>query len=147
MTLRDPDAAPERVWAALRDAGIEDEVRALPHGLDTQLAADGSGLSIGQLQRVSLARALMSPVDVVLLDEPTAALDPSTEKAVADAIGRLAAAGATVIVVAHRPALIEVAHQIVRIEQQPAPDTSGPDATPPPTETPVAATTIQRVGW
>ena len=109
------------MWAALRDAGIEDEVRALPDGLDTRLAADGSGLSIGQLQRLSLARALMSPVDVVLLDEPTAALDPSTEKAVADAIGRLAAAGATVIVVAHRPALIEVAHQIVRIEQQPAP--------------------------
>ena len=53
VTLRDPDAAPERVWAALRDAGIEDEVRALPHGLDTQLAADGSGLSIGQLQHVS----------------------------------------------------------------------------------------------
>ena len=144
--MRDPGATPERVWAALRDAGIEDEVRALPEGLDTRLAADGSGLSIGQLQRLSLARALMSPVDLVLLDEPTAALDPSTEKAVADAIGRLAAAGATVVVVAHRPALIEVAHQIVRIEQQPARAGARP-ADVPAEETPVAAVTIQRVGW
>ena len=146
VTLRDPDVPPDRVWAALRDAGIEDEVRALPQGLDTRLAADGSGLSIGQLQRVSLARALVSPVDVILLDEPTAALDPSTEKAVADAIGRLAAAGATVLVVAHRPALIEVAHQIVRIEQQPAPATPRPPASSV-EETPAAAATIQRVGW
>jgi ABC-type multidrug transport system fused ATPase/permease subunit len=146
VTLRDPDATPERVWAALRDAGIDDEVRALPEGLDTRLAADGSGLSIGQLQRLSLARALMSPVDLVLLDEPTAALDPSTEKAVADAIGRLAAAGATVIVVAHRPALIEVAHQIVRIEQQPA-RVAVRMTDVPAEETPAAAVTIQRVGW
>jgi ATP-binding cassette subfamily C protein CydCD len=146
VSLRDPGATQERVWAALRDAGIEDEVRALPEGLDTQLSADGSGLSIGQLQRVSLARALMSPVDVVLLDEPTAALDPSTEKAVADAIGRLAEAGATVIVVAHRPALIEVAHQIVRIEQQSAPATP-PQPAAAAEETSAAATTIQRVGW
>jgi ATP-binding cassette, subfamily C, bacterial CydCD len=146
VTLRDPGATRERVWAALRDAGIEDEVRALPEGLETRLAADGSGLSIGQLQRLSLARALMSPVDLVLLDEPTAALDPSTEKAVADAIGRLAAGGATVIVVAHRPALIEVAHQIVRIEQQPA-RIAAPMADVPVEETPAAAVTIQRVGW
>ena len=47
VTLRDPAATTDRVWAALRDAGIEDEVRALPQGLDTRLGADGSGLSIG----------------------------------------------------------------------------------------------------
>jgi ATP-binding cassette subfamily C protein CydCD len=148
VTLRDPGAEEARVWAALRDAGIEDEVRALPAGLDTRLAADGSGLSIGQLQRLSLARALLSPVDVVLLDEPTAALDPSTEEAVASAIGRLAAAGATVIVVAHRPALIEVAHQIVRVEQ---PATQAglveDQVLDLAEELPAAAATIQRVGW
>jgi ATP-binding cassette subfamily C protein CydCD len=148
VTLRDPGADEARVWAALRDAGVEDEVRALPAGLGTQLAADGSGLSIGQLQRLSLARALLSPVDVVLLDEPTAALDPSTEEAVAAAIGRLAAEGATVIVVAHRPALIEVAHQIVRVEQpEPQAGSAGGQSHEAAEELPTAAATIQRVGW
>lgn len=106
----------DTVWRALEQAGLADEVRALPDGLATRLAADGSGLSVGQLQRLCLARALVEPADVVLLDEPTAALDPATEAAVTAAIGRLAQAGATVIVVAHRPALVEIAHQVVRLE-------------------------------
>lgn len=110
----------DTVWRALEQAGLADEVRELPDGLATRLAADGSGLSVGQLQRLCLARALVAPADVVLLDEPTAALDPATEAAVTTAIGRLAQAGATVIVVAHRPALVEIAHQVVRLESSAA---------------------------
>ena len=110
----------DAVWQALEKAGLADEVRELPDGLATRLAADGSGLSVGQLQRLCLARALVEPADVVLLDEPTAALDPATEAAVTAAIGRLAQAGATVIVVAHRPALVEIAHQVVRLESSAA---------------------------
>jgi ATP-binding cassette subfamily C protein CydCD len=109
-------AGDDEVWRALADAGLEDEVRALPGGLDAQLAADGSGLSVGQLQRLSLARALLSHADVLLLDEPTAALDPRTEAAVTQAIADVAASGATVIVVAHRPALVEIADQVIRLE-------------------------------
>jgi thiol reductant ABC exporter CydD subunit len=115
VALRD-ERSDDEVWRALADAGIDSEVRALPDQLATRLSADGSGFSVGQLQRLCLARALVSPADVVLLDEPTAALDPATEAAVVSAIQRLAQAGSTVIVVAHRPALVEVAHQIVRIE-------------------------------
>jgi ATP-binding cassette, subfamily C, bacterial CydCD len=122
VRLGAPDASDADLWQALRDAGIEEDVRALPEGIDARLAADGSGFSVGQRQRLSLARALLSRADVVLLDEPTAALDTSTESAVIEAIRRLAARGATVIVVAHRPALIEIAHQIIRLDHEEAPE-------------------------
>ncbi len=107
------------LWSALDAAGIADEVRARPDGLSTRLAADGGGLSVGQLRRVCLARALAGPADVVLLDEPTAALDPTSERAVVAAIRDLARAGATVILVAHRPALVEIADQVLRLEAEP----------------------------
>jgi ATP-binding cassette, subfamily C, bacterial CydCD len=148
VALRHPDASDDDVWHALDEAGLAAEVRALPEGLATRLRADGSGLSVGQLQRLALARALMTPVDVVLLDEPTAALDPSTEEAVVAAIGRLAARGATVIVVAHRPALIEIAHQIVRLDHvEPAMDPARPPEVPLATVTTAAAETILEAGW
>ncbi len=142
VTLRRPDAAVDDVWAALADAGLADEVRALEHGLDTPLAADGSGLSVGQLQRLSLARAVLGHADVVLLDEPTAALDPRTEDVVVQTIAHLAARGAAVVVVAHRPALVAVAHRLVRLE--------APDETDPATVGPaagLAAETIRGSGW
>ncbi len=129
VRLGRPSASAEEVWSALAAAGIADDVGALPEGIESRLAADGSGLSVGQLQRLALARVIITEADVVLLDEPTAALDVATEAAVVDAIRLLAARGATVIVVAHRPALIEVAHQIVRLgrsEAVPA-GVAGPD--------------------
>jgi len=126
--IREGSIADERVWEALTDAGIADEIRALPGGLNSELAADGSGLSVGQLQRLSLARALITSADVVLLDEPTAALDPVTERSVVAAIGRLAEQGRTVIVVAHRPALLDVATQVIRVEQAAAPEAARSEA-------------------
>lgn len=116
VSLRDlpPDEA--ELWAALDAAGIGAEIRALPEGSGTRISPDGTGFSVGQLQRLALARALISDADVVLLDEPTAALDPLTEQAVVTSIARLAQEGRTVIVVAHRPALLEVATQIVRVD-------------------------------
>lgn len=119
------EAVPEeRIWTALDAAGIGDEVRGRADGLAAALDADGGGFSVGQLRRLSLARALAQPADVVLLDEPTAALDPASENAVVSAVRELAARGATVIVVAHRPALIEVADQILRLEP------AGPEHSP-----------------
>jgi ATP-binding cassette subfamily C protein CydCD len=110
-----PDATDEEIWAALGEAGISDEIAALPGELLTPVHADGSGLSVGQLQRLALARALIRRPSILVLDEPTAALDGSSEQAVVRAVRRAADEGAIVIVVAHRPALVAIADHIVRI--------------------------------
>lgn len=115
VRLARPDASDAQVWAALERAGVADEVADLPSGLHTVLAADGSGVSVGQAQRIALARTLLREAAIVLLDEPTAALDGNAELAVVHAVRSEAERGATVIVVAHRPALIDIADQVVRV--------------------------------
>ena len=102
-----------QIWDALEQAGVAAEIR--PLGLDFQLDAQGSGLSGGQLQRLAIARALITQPRVLLFDEPTAALDSASELAIAQVIRNSAESGVTVIVVAHRPALMEIADQVVRV--------------------------------
>lgn len=102
-----------QIWDALERAGVAAEIR--PLGLDFQLDAQGSGLSGGQLQRLAIARALVTEPRVLLFDEPTAALDSASELAIAQVIRNSAQSGVTVIVVAHRPALMEIADQVVRV--------------------------------
>ncbi|MEU2181132.1 thiol reductant ABC exporter subunit CydD [Streptomyces thermolilacinus] len=111
VRLARPDADDDAVRAALREAGA-DFVAGLPDGIGTVLGEDGAGLSAGQRQRLALARAFLADRPVVLLDEPTAALDGATEAAVVEAVRRLAA-GRTVLLVVHRPALLEVADRVV----------------------------------
>jgi ATP-binding cassette subfamily C protein CydCD len=94
------------------------------------------------LQRLALARALLTRADIVLLDEPTAALDPVTEAVVVASIERLAREGATVIAVAHRPALVEIADLIVRVERPAAAEVvAGP------ADGARAAEAIRGTGW
>ncbi|MEU2239824.1 thiol reductant ABC exporter subunit CydD [Streptomyces sp. NPDC018338] len=114
VRLARPDASDEAVREALRDAGADGFVRGLPEGLDTPLGEDGAGLSAGQRQRLALARAFLADRPLLLLDEPTAALDGETEAGVVDAVRRLAV-GRTVLLVVHRPALLAVADRVVSL--------------------------------
>ncbi|MFF8381214.1 thiol reductant ABC exporter subunit CydD [Streptomyces sp. NPDC015661] len=114
VRLARPDASDEAVRDALRDAGADGFVAGLPQGLDTVLGEDGAGLSAGQRQRLALARAFLADRPLLLLDEPTAALDGATEAGVVDAVRRLAV-GRTVLLVVHRPALLAVADRVVTV--------------------------------
>ncbi|MFI6640372.1 thiol reductant ABC exporter subunit CydD [Streptomyces sp. NPDC050504] len=114
VRLARPDASDEAVRGALEAAGAWEFVAGLPLGARTPLGEDGAGLSAGQRQRLALARAFLADRPLLLLDEPTAALDGETEAGVVEAVRRLAV-GRTVLVVVHRPALLAVADRVVRI--------------------------------
>ncbi|MFD6987743.1 thiol reductant ABC exporter subunit CydD [Streptomyces sp. NPDC059943] len=114
VRLARPDADAAAVRKALRDAGAYDFVTALPQGADTPLGEDGAGLSSGQRQRLALARAFLADRPLLLLDEPTAALDGETEAGIVEAVRRLAV-GRTVLLVIHRPALLSVADRVIEL--------------------------------
>ncbi|MEW2551410.1 thiol reductant ABC exporter subunit CydD [Streptomyces zhihengii] len=118
VRLARPDADDAAVLDALRQAGAHDVVAALPRGAETLLGEDGAGLSAGQRQRIALARAFLADRPVLLLDEPTAALDGETEAGIVEAVGRLAR-GRTVLLVVHRPALLALADRVVTLARRP----------------------------
>lgn len=96
-------------------SGFDTVVAGLPDGMDTRLGRGGVGLSLGQRQRLGLARALGSPAPVLLLDEPTAHLDAATEGRVLRAIVERARAGATVVVVGHREPVVAIGDRVVDV--------------------------------
>ncbi|MFF9339241.1 thiol reductant ABC exporter subunit CydD [Streptomyces sp. NPDC014773] len=120
VRLARPTAGDEEVRAALREAGADSFVDRLPEGAATVLGEDGAGLSAGQRQRLALARAFLADRPLLLLDEPTAALDGETEAGIVEAVRRLAR-GRTVLLVVHRPALLAVADRVVTIGTAAAP--------------------------
>ena len=111
-----PDASDTQMRDALETAGALGFVTALPDGLDTVLGQSGDTLSVGQKQRLCIARGLIRDTPILILDEPTAALDPETENGLMDALRR-AAAGRLVIVIAHRLSTIRQADRIVFLEK------------------------------
>ena len=100
---------------AFAASGFDNVLAELPDGLDTPLGRDGVGLSLGQRQRLGLARALGSTAAVLLLDEPTAHLDAHTEDRVLRAIVARARAGATVVVVGHREPVLAIGDQVIEV--------------------------------
>ena len=97
------DATDRAIEDAARAAGLQQFAAALPNGLDTLIGDGGYGLSGGQAQRVAIARAFVRNAPLLLLDEPTAHLDPATEADVLDSLRRLAL-GRTVILASHSAA-------------------------------------------
>ncbi|MGE0223177.1 MAG: thiol reductant ABC exporter subunit CydD [Acetobacteraceae bacterium] len=98
-----PEATDAEIEEAARSARVDRFTATLPAGLDTVIGEGGYGLSGGQAQRVAIARAFLKNAPLLLLDEPTAHLDPATEVEVLDSLGRLAL-GRTVILASHAAA-------------------------------------------
>ena len=95
--------------------GFDDVLAAAPDGWNTVIGSGGVGLSVGQRQRLALTRALAAHSQVVILDEPTAHLDAVSEETVVRAIDAMRDAGRTVIVIAHRAAMMEAADAIIDV--------------------------------
>jgi len=114
LLLGNPKATDEEMHHALRMA-CADFVEALPNGLDTCFSEQGGGLSEGQAQRISIARALLRPGSILLLDEATSALDAETERKVLENI--LQGQQRTVIFVTHRAAVVDYCDQVVNVRR------------------------------
>ncbi|MGI2157300.1 heme ABC transporter permease/ATP-binding protein CydD [Shewanella baltica] len=101
VALADPTLPDDTLWHLLAEANISDFVKAQPLGLDAPVGEQSSGLSVGQAQRIALARALGQKASLFVLDEPTASLDSQSEQAVSSALNR-AMTGKMCIMVTHR---------------------------------------------
>lgn len=115
LLLARPDASEAEVWDAVERARLRGVVEALPDGLDTVVGERGYRLSGGERQRMTIARLLLAAPRVVVLDEATAALDSTNERAIQEALGE-ALAGRTAVVIAHRLSTVRDADEILVLE-------------------------------
>jgi PrtD family type I secretion system ABC transporter len=107
------EADPEAVINAAKLAGLHEMIMRLPKGYDSDIGEGGLKLSGGQRQRIGLARALFGEPRVIVLDEPNASLDAEGESALIEAIAQLKARGTTLIVIAHRPSILQHADKVL----------------------------------
>jgi subfamily B ATP-binding cassette protein MsbA len=107
-----PEASEHEIFAAARLANAHEFIARMPKGYDSLVGERGLTLSGGQRQRIGIARAIIRNAPILILDEPTAALDTESEKLVMDALERLMK-GRTVITIAHRLSTIRDAHKIL----------------------------------
>ena len=110
-----PDATEQEIIDAARRAQADDFIRQLPNGYASLVGERGGHLSVGQRQRIGIARAFLKNAPILLLDEPTSALDPTTESAIMDTIKELMR-GRTTLIATHRLATIHGLDQIAVLE-------------------------------
>lgn len=111
-----PGATEPEIRAAARRAQADDFISQMPQGYDSPVGERGGHLSVGQRQRIGIARAFLRDSPILLLDEPTSALDPTTEAAIMDTIKELMR-GRTTLIVTHRLATIHGVDRIVVLER------------------------------
>lgn len=109
------DVSDTKIWAALKQAQMDNYVKELPDGLDTMVGERGVRFSGGQRQRIAIARALYEDPDILVLDEATSALDNETERAVMESIEKLHGTK-TLIIIAHRLSTIKKCDRIIEIK-------------------------------
>jgi len=115
ITIAAPQAGDEELVRATRLAGLADLVNTHPHGFDLMIGERGESLSGGQRQAVALARAVANEPPILLLDEPTSAMDHSTEQAVRRNLAAYAQ-GRTLLIVSHRSSMLELADRIIVVD-------------------------------
>jgi ABC-type multidrug transport system fused ATPase/permease subunit len=110
-----PEAAKEDVVRVAKKARIHEFIEGLPNGYDTFIGERGTKLSVGQRQRISIARAFLKDTPIIILDEPTSAIDPETEMHLKESLDELMH-GRTTFIISHRMSLTDIASFIVVIE-------------------------------
>ena len=116
LRLVRPEATDEEIYAALRTACAEEFVRALPNGIYSTVSERGSSLSVGQNQRLAIARAVLTDAPILLLDEATSALDLETEEKVLENIAGLT--NKTCLISTHRPSALRLCSRVFRIRKR-----------------------------
>ena len=113
LRLTTPDATDIAIDYALRQVGLGELVDSRADGIHSRIAEDGLGLSGGQARRLSLARIFLADYPLILLDEPTAGLDATSEVFILEALHRLSESGKTLVFSTHHQALLTLADRVL----------------------------------
>ena len=116
LLLANAEATTEQMLEACRLAGAMEFIDQFPEGIDTVIGKGGDTLSVGQKQRLSIARGIVRETPILVLDEPTSALDPNTENALVEALRQIAGKH-LVVIIAHRLSTIREADRIIFLDQ------------------------------